>query len=234
MANLPGFPGKRFGRNGIGQRAGGAVQPVRGGGRGCPSAAVAWQVHAAGFWPQDPSEAAGAAPESSRLHSLADLAGSVGLDCEPAPQERVKPTPPPPRYGASSVPPFCLGEVCALRPRRCSSASEAPWLHASEARRACSSGRGLLPRAVRLRATSCRHWATISRSRCGPPGCFERAQGLRGCIVQFAGLEHFKAQGAPGAADGAAECQKSPGLMPANDSAPAGQELWAEGGSQGG
>ena len=63
MANLPGFPEKRFERNGIGQRAGGAVQPLGGGWRACPTAAVARQVHAAGLRPQDPSEAAGSGPE---------------------------------------------------------------------------------------------------------------------------------------------------------------------------
>ena len=67
-----------------------------------------------------------------------------------------------------------------------------------------------------------------------PSGCFERAQGLPGWLVNFIDFEHLRAQGAPGAAGGAAEYQKSPILMPTDDSAPAGQGLWAEGGSQGG
>ena len=52
-----------------------------------------------------------------------------------------------------------------------------------------------------------------------PSGCFERAQGLPGLLVNFIDFEHLRAQGAPGAAGGAAEYQKGPVLIPTNDSA---------------
>ena len=88
-----GFPEKRFERNALGKRAGGAVQPLSGGWRACPTAAVAWQVHAAGLRPQDPSEAAGSGPEglcSSGLSPTWGASGSVGLDIAPVPRERVE------------------------------------------------------------------------------------------------------------------------------------------------
>jgi hypothetical protein len=90
VANLPGFPEKRFERNGIGQRAGGAVQPLGGGWRACPTAAVAWQVHAAGSRPQDPSEAAGSGPEKALFFGPQPDLGSVGLDLAPVPLESVE------------------------------------------------------------------------------------------------------------------------------------------------
>ena len=121
MANLPGFPEKRFERNGIGQRAGGAVQPLGGGWRACPTAAVAWQVHAAGSRPQDPSEAAGSGPESSVLRASA---GERRLkNSRRCRWSAWRPTPPGTRYRAPFMPPFCLCKVCASRPRRAASAS---------------------------------------------------------------------------------------------------------------
>ena len=185
MANLPGFPEKRFERNGIGQRAGGAVQPLGGGWRACPTAAVAWQVHAAGSRPQDPSEAAGSGPESSVLRASARPGERRLKNSRRCRWSAWRPTPPGTRYRAPFMPPFCLCKVCASRPRRAASASGSIVERASLARRSCLSGRGRRLRVVRARATSHRHQAMMSRSRCGPPGCFEWTQGLRGCIGQL-------------------------------------------------
>jgi hypothetical protein len=183
VANLPGFPEKRFERNGIGQRAGGAVQPLGGGWRACPTAAVAWQVHAAGSRPQDPSEAAGSGPESSVLRASAgERRLKTSRRCR---WSAWRPTPPGTRYRAPFMPPFCLCKVCASRPRRAASASGSTVEHASLARRTCLSGRGRRLRVVRSQATSHRHQAMVSPSRRGPPVCFERSQGLRGCIGQL-------------------------------------------------
>ena len=93
------------------------------GGRACPTAAVARQVHAAGLRPQDPSEAAGSGPESSVLRASARPGERRLKNSRRCRWSAWRPTPPGTRYRAPFMPPFCLCKVCASRPRRAASAS---------------------------------------------------------------------------------------------------------------
>ena len=115
--------------------------------------------------------------------------GSVGLDIAPVPRERVEAhAAGHPLSGAIHAAFLPMQGVCVAPAPRC----QRVWKH----RGACQPSPAVVlerpraaparrPRVVRARVISHRHQAMMSRSRRGPPGCFEWTQGLRGCIGQL-------------------------------------------------